>query len=205
MIDSKILKTLLIQFLGLFILISCNTNNKGSSAQIKQKIPIAFNSYNIDSSMIGDFLLGKSIKEIKLPKFYDSKEVRITDEDGEFYLSEKFYLDKEIYIETILYDGVITEVKTNSNLFSTSDEIKVGSSFAWIFKKLKSNYSIEDDLGVLMLFDKRNHLRIWFTNSNIDLFTFDEKKDLFNHKLSIPKDRLDKMIAKQIDLISLKD
>lgn len=205
MINTIKLKTFLFPSLGLFILISCITQNRDSSAQINQKIPIKFNSYLIDHTRIADFLLNKSINELKLPKFYDSKETNKTDEDGETYSSKKFYLDNEIYIETILYDNMITEVKTNSNLFSTSDGIKVGISFSEIFKKLNNNYTLEDDLGEIMLFDKKNHLRIWFSNSNIDLFTYDEKNDLYNNKLTISKEKLDKMIVKQIDLISIEE
>ncbi|MFZ4398732.1 MAG: hypothetical protein ACOYO1_01760 [Bacteroidales bacterium] len=156
---------------------------------------------------IGQFKIDSSLKKIDFSKFnkvIDSS-MYFSEDENDIGNGKYIYLSKKEYIVIWSQNDWITEIWTNSSIYSTDDGIKVGISFELLFNILKNKYQIEDDFGELMLFDKRNHIRIWISNSKSNTFNDKEMNDLYHNILSINKIKLSKMKVKKIDLINLTD
>jgi hypothetical protein len=161
------------------------------------------NDFLINNKGIGVFKLNKIFSEIKLPKYEQIIDTVEYFDDGTSIKGKFIEIDKENFILVSTWNDSICEIKTNVKKYSTAEGIRVGLSFEEVFNILKNNFKHEDDFGELMLFDEKNHLRIWFTNSNIFSFETDDINNLNNKKLTIDKEKLSQMKVRQIDLINL--
>lgn len=195
-------KFIFLYLIGLLLMISCKNNTKNFASSENH---VYTSQTLIDKNGIGIFKINKSLKDLNLPEFDKITDTSYSDEDGMLY-GKQYYFDKVNSVLVWIGDGdTIYEISTGIDNYSTKEGIKVGVSFSEIFKMLNKNYSVITDCNEIALLDKKNHLRIWFTNSNSDLFTIDEINDLFKYKLSISKDKLDKMIVRKLDLILIED
>jgi hypothetical protein len=163
------------------------------------------NDFLINNKGIGVFKLNNTLKQIRLPKYESLIDTTMYYDDGSSLKGNYLKIDKENFILVLTWKDSICEAQTNIKKYSTIEGIRIGLSFEEVFNIIKSHYSIEDDFGELMLFDKKNHLRIWFTNSNNSYFDFDEINNLYKNNLTIEKTKLSKMKVRQIDLINLVD
>jgi hypothetical protein len=189
-------------------LLSCKLDkNEKATKIIKNERPNEFNQNSkqlITKNKLGNFYLETDVRNIKSTDFESTKDTFYFDEDeSKTELKICYYKNKE-FIEFHSSENNIYDIRTNSKRFKTSENISIGNSFNQVINALKNNYQLIDDLNEITLLDRKNHLRLWFSNSDFDNFKYTEVNDLYKMKNSIPKEQGEKMKLIQIDLFLIQ-